>query len=69
MTTVQREVCCVLWVAKFNAVILVQHEYRNVFHEGALHENNICRWDKQVKETGSLLKKNIQIGHPSAMKL
>jgi transposase len=35
----------------------VQSEYHRVFNEEPPHENNIHRWDKQLKETGSLLDK------------
>ncbi|KDR22379.1 hypothetical protein L798_02470 [Zootermopsis nevadensis] len=64
MITVQRKVQCVLWLAKFESVTLVRREYRSVFNEEPPHENNIRRWDKQLKETGSLLKQS-RPGRPS----
>jgi transposase len=57
MATVQRKVHCVLRLAKFESVTQVRREYRRVFGEEPPHENNIRHWDRQLKETGSLLDK------------
>jgi hypothetical protein len=54
MATVQRNVQCVMWPAKFESVTQVRPEYKRVFNEEPLCENNIRRWDRQLKETGSL---------------
>jgi transposase len=35
----------------------VRCEYRRVFNEEPPHESNIRRWERQLKETGSLLDK------------
>jgi hypothetical protein len=64
MTTFQRKVPCVLWLAKFKSVTQVRREYRRVFNEEPPHENSINRWDRQLKETGSLLGKQCS-GRPS----
>src|SRR5258705_10026104 len=64
MWTVQRKVQCVLWLAKFESATKVQRAYRRVFNEAPPHRNNINRWDKQFKDTGSLLDKP-RSGRPS----
>lgn len=64
MWTVQKKVQCVLWLAKLESVTLVRREYRRVFNEEPPHENNIRRWDRQLKETGSLLDAK-RSGRPS----
>lgn len=64
MWTPQRKVQCVLWLAKFESVTRVQREYRRVYNEVPPHRNNINRWDKQLKETGSLLDQK-RSGRPS----
>ena len=64
MWTVQRKVQCVLWLAKFESVTCVQREYHRVYREQLSHRNNINWWDKQLKETGSLLNKKCS-GRPS----
>jgi hypothetical protein len=57
MATVQRKMQCVLWLAKFESVTQVQREYHSVFNEEPPHESNIRHWERQLKETGSLLDK------------
>jgi transposase len=57
LATVQRKVQCVLWLAKFESVTQVRREYRRVFMEEPQHESNIRRWERHLKETGSLLDK------------
>jgi hypothetical protein len=57
MLPAERKVQCVLWLAKFESVTRVRREYRRVFNEEPPHENSIRRWDKQLKETGSLRHK------------
>jgi hypothetical protein len=57
MVMVQRKVQCVLWFAKFESVTQVQREYRHVFNEEPPHKNSNHRWDRQLKEMGSLLDK------------
>lgn len=57
MATLQRMVQCVLWLATFDSVTLVQRKYRRVFHEDPPARCNIHRWDTEFKETGSLLNK------------
>jgi hypothetical protein len=42
---------------KFESVTQVRREYRRVFNEEPPHENSIRRWDRQLKEAGSLLDK------------
>jgi transposase len=64
MLPVERKVQCVLRIAKFESVTHVRREYRRVFNEEPPHENNIRRWDKQLKETGRLLDKK-RSGRPS----
>jgi transposase len=64
MLPVKRKVQCVLRLAKFESVTPVRREYRRVFNEEPPHENNIRRWDKKLKETGSLLDKKLS-GRPS----
>jgi hypothetical protein len=64
MLPVKRKVQCVLWLAKFESVSRVRREYRRVLNEEPPHENNISRWDEQLKETGSLLYKK-RSGRPS----
>jgi hypothetical protein len=64
MLPVERKVQCVLWLTKFESVTRVRREYHRVFNEEPPHENNIRRWDKQLKETGSLLDKK-HSGRPS----
>jgi hypothetical protein len=59
MLPVERKVQCVLRLAKFESVTRVRREYRRVFNEEPPHENNIRRWDKQLKETGSYTR-NVQ---------
>jgi hypothetical protein len=44
-----------LRLAKFVSVTEVRHEFRHVFNEEAAHKNGICHWDRQLKETGSLV--------------
>ncbi|PSN43113.1 hypothetical protein C0J52_10479, partial [Blattella germanica] len=46
------------------SVTRVQREYRRVYNEVPPHRNNINRWDKQLKETGSLLDQK-RCGRPS----
>jgi hypothetical protein len=53
MATVQRNVLCVMWLAKFYSVTQLRPEYNRVFNEEPVCENNIRRWDRQLKETGS----------------
>ncbi|GFT41569.1 DUF4817 domain-containing protein [Nephila pilipes] len=57
MRTVQRKVQCVLWLTKFESVTKVQCDYRRVYKEKLQLRNNIIRWVKQLKDTGSLLDK------------
>jgi hypothetical protein len=64
MATVQKKVQCVLWLAKFESVTQVRREYRYVFNEEPPHQSNIPRWERQLKETGSLLDKR-RSGSPS----
>jgi transposase len=64
MAVVQRKVQCVLWLAKFESVTQERHECRRMFNEEPPHENSIRRWDRQLKETGSLLDKQ-RSGRPS----
>jgi hypothetical protein len=64
MATVQRKVQCVLWLAKFEFLTQVRREYRRVFNEEPPHENSIRRWDRQLKDAGSLLDKQ-RPGRPS----
>ncbi|XP_066105977.1 glycoprotein Xg isoform X2 [Saccopteryx bilineata] len=37
-------------------VTKVQREYRRVYNEAPPHRNHMTRWDKQLKETGSLVE-------------
>ncbi|KAJ4436488.1 hypothetical protein ANN_16519 [Periplaneta americana] len=46
---VQRKVQCVLWLAKFESVTRVRREFRRVFNKEPPHENNIRRWDRQLR--------------------
>ena len=39
-------------------------EYRRVYNEVQLQRNNINRWEKQLKDAGSLLEKS-RSGSPS----
>jgi hypothetical protein len=64
MATVRRKVQCILWLAKFESVTQVRREYRHVYNEEPPHENSIRRWDRQLKETGSILDKKGS-GRPS----
>jgi hypothetical protein len=57
MATVHRKVQRVLWLAIFESVTQVRREYRRVFNEEPPHENSIRRWDRHLKETGSLVDK------------
>jgi hypothetical protein len=57
MATVKWNVQCVLWLAKVESVTQVRSEYCRVFNEEPPCESNIRRWDRQLKETGSLLDK------------
>lgn len=40
-----------------------------MFHEEPPYETIICKWDKQLIETGRLLRKNVQVGRQSLLKL
>ncbi|GBN56567.1 hypothetical protein AVEN_93054-1 [Araneus ventricosus] len=64
MWTVQRKVQCALWLAKFDSVLRIQREYRRVYNEEPPHRNKIHRWDKQFRDSGSLLNKP-RSGRPS----
>jgi hypothetical protein len=55
---------CVLRLAKFESVTQVRRELRRVFNEEPPYKNIIRRWDRQLKETGSLLAKR-RSGRPS----
>ncbi|KAJ4447070.1 hypothetical protein ANN_09059 [Periplaneta americana] len=57
ITDVQRKVQCVLWLEKFESVTRVRHEFHCIFNEEPPHENNIRRWDRQLKDIVSLLGK------------
>jgi hypothetical protein len=52
-----KEVHHVLWLAKFQSVTQEWHEYRCVFNKEPPHKNSIRCWDRQLKETGSLVDK------------
>jgi hypothetical protein len=60
---VERKVQCVLWLAKFESVTCVRREYRCVSVKNHYTKIIIRRWDKQLKEMGSLLYKNAQEDH------
>jgi hypothetical protein len=64
MATVQREVQCVLWLEKCECVTQVQRENLHMFNEEPSHENSFRLWDRELKETGSLLDKQ-RSGRPS----
>ena len=64
MVAVQRKVQCVLWLAKFESVIKVQRKYKREFKEKAPCSISINKWDKKLKETGSLLDRK-RSGRPS----
>ena len=65
MIPVQRKVQCVLWFAKFGSVTRVQREYKYAYKtKEAPYGKSIRYWDKQLKETGSLLKRP-RSGRPS----
>ena len=53
---VQRKVQCVLWLAKFESIVRVQRQYRRVYGVNPPDQIQIRRWDKKLKETGSLLR-------------
>lgn len=57
MANLQKKVQCVLWFEKFESVIRVQREYRNFYNEQPPHRNNIRRWCKKFKDTGSVQDK------------
>jgi hypothetical protein len=61
--TIQRNVQCVSRLAKLASVTQVRRECRRVFNEEPSHENNFRRWDRQLKETGSRLDKNVLEDH------
>lgn len=54
MTTLQKKSAVRLWLAMFDTITLVQHEYPRVFNEDPPHKASIYHCYKQFKETGSL---------------
>jgi hypothetical protein len=49
----------------FESVAQVRREYRHVFDEETPHESSVCRWDKQLKETGEAYYTNSVVeDHP-----
>lgn len=57
MWTVQQKAQCVLWLAKFNSIVLVQREFRRTYNcRNAPDAKSIHRWFKQFKDTGSIEK-------------
>lgn len=63
MATVQEKTQCVLWLAEFKSVISVQRRFRREYQKDPPHENNIRRWMKQFKDTGTVSKRK-QTGRP-----
>jgi transposase len=64
MAPVQRKVQCALSLAKFESVTQVRRVYHRMFNKEPPHENSIHRWDRQLKQMGSLQDKQ-RSGRPS----
>ncbi|KAJ4437218.1 hypothetical protein ANN_17353 [Periplaneta americana] len=60
---IESKVKNVLRLAKFESMTRVRREFRHVFNEESPHDNNIRRWNRQLKETGSILGKK-RTGRP-----